>query len=354
MDTGDRVPRATRLTRSAGASTLVVALLLSGCSQPQAADQPSGAGSGSAVTSQPSSTLETASPTVAPSPTRPPTPTPTPPLPPGVAAMFDVSFYPSGIHAAGDVIWAEDHAQTNRVYAVDPKTGATTATVSVRRPCDVVSGFDRIWIADLDAGTLLGIDPKTQQTITEVSGLHGPCGPQIVGDSVWLAVDEGLARVDPKSGKVATLTLAGAAFPGSGSPLWAALYSTGELLRVDTAALTVSRSVPHPGGSDEGPPVAAGFGSLWVGGPRTLYRLDVDTGRVEAEIATSRAARILITRDAVWLTSYDGGVVERVNPKISRVVFQAKLGGNPNGITIHDGSIWVADTGAGRLFRFDP
>jgi streptogramin lyase len=270
--------------------------------------------------------------------------------------MFDLASRPSGILAAGDVIWAEDHAQTNRVYAIDPETGKTLAAINVTRPCDLAATPGSVWVADLDGDRLIRIDVTTRKADGEVPGLRGPCGPQVSAGVIWLAVDDGLARVDPKTGKVATTKLGGGAFPGAGEPLWAAKYESGELLRVDPKTGEVKRTIPPPGGAVEGPPVAVGFQALWFGNGsnRRVYRLDPVSGAVKAEIATSMPARLMVTAESVWLTSYNEGVVERIDPATDTVVYRARLGGNINGITEGFGSVWVSDTGRGRLYRLDP
>ena len=56
----------------------------------------------------------------------------------------------------------------------------------------------------------------------------------------------------------------------------------------------------------------------------------------------------------MWLTSYPNGVIERIDPTSNQVVFRTKPGGTLNGITEGYGSIWVAETGTGRLYRVDP
>jgi outer membrane protein assembly factor BamB len=163
--------------------------------------------------------------------------------------------------------------------------------------------------------------------------------------------------VDPKTGTVvSTKLLGGGAFPGAGTPLWAAKYESGDLLRVDTKSGAIKRTVSPPGDAVEGPPIAVGFDALWFGNvsSRRVYQLDPVTGAVEAEIATSMPARLLVTADGVWLTSYDEGMVERIDPATNAVVYRARLGGNINGITEGFGGVWVSDTGRGRLYRLDP
>ncbi|HEX9258983.1 MAG TPA: hypothetical protein VF855_05550, partial [Acidimicrobiales bacterium] len=207
-------------------------------------------------------------------------------MPAGVVQMFELDWRPSAIVEAGGAIWAEDHAATNRFYVVDPATGATITTIDARRPCDLVVGFGRVWLVDLERGSLVSVDPVTRAVLQEVKGLNGPCGPQAVDGAIWLAVDEGLARVEPSTGEVSTITLGGAAFPGAGTPLWAQLYGAGQIVRVDTRATTAAPPVTVPGGTTEDVTVAGAFGSLWVGNgsANRLYRLNPDSGAVEAEI----------------------------------------------------------------------
>jgi outer membrane protein assembly factor BamB len=272
---------------------------------------------------------------------------------PAVLDAFELSFRPSAIVAGDDAIWAEDHAATNRVYAIDPATGETLADVGISRPCDLVSAFGRIWVADLFGNRLVSIDPATREPVGEVTGLRRPCGLQRVDDALWMAVDDGLARVDPVTSDVSIINLPEAAFPGAGTPLWAALYDTGTLVRVDTQVRDVAATMPHPQGTMEGPAVASGFDSLWVGGSLRLYRLDATTGDVIASIPARQPTRLLVTDDAVWTTSYPLGVVERIDPATNEIVFRAKLGGNLNGITEGFGAIWVVDTRSGILYRID-
>lgn len=120
-------------TRYPVAPVVLVLIVISstGCTATQSTQAPS-------PTKMPASEEPTASPTIAPS------------LAAGVTLAFDLPFAPSGIEFDGHLLWAEDHAQTNAVYALDPVTGETVFTIDVDRPCDVVTGFvgsgSPIWI----------------------------------------------------------------------------------------------------------------------------------------------------------------------------------------------------------------
>ena len=305
--------------------------------------------------SPPAATGPSSSPSSASHPSSPPAPTPT--LAPGVLGVFDLDYRPSAITATDDLIWAEDHASTNKVYALDPETGETRVTIDdIGRPCDIVAAFDRVWVADLEAGEVAWLDQASPDSRGHIVGFEGPCGVQAVDGAIWLAVDSGFARVDPETEGVTVTQLGDAAFPGAGKPLWAALYSTGDLVPIDTATAAAGETTPYPDGPSEGPPLATGFGALWVGsGTRDrLYRLNAKTGKLEAEIEVSTPTRLLVTDDAVWATSYPQGVLTRVDPETNEVLFRAVLGGSLNGIAEGFGSIWVAETGSGLLYRIDP
>jgi DNA-binding beta-propeller fold protein YncE len=270
--------------------------------------------------------------------------------------MLDIAPRPSGIAIADGLIWAEDHAATNRVYAIDPETGALVATIAVGRPCDIAWLDRRIWVADLDAGNLLWIDPKTRSVAGKVAGLHHPCGVQAISGAIWLAVDDGIARVDPVTGAARITSLTdGAAFPGSGQPLWAASFGSGDLVRIDPSSGKATLAVAHPGGGAEGPALAVGFDAVWVGAAQDrVFRLDPESGAVEAEISASQPARFLATGSGLWLTSYERGVVERIDPTSNAVVFRSRFNGSINGIADGLGGIWVSDTTNGRLYLLDP
>jgi hypothetical protein len=284
------------------------------------------------------------------------TPAPVPTLPPGVTEMIDTDFRGSGILAAGDYIWAEDHASTQKVYAIAPETGEVAGTVDLGRPCDLVAVGDAVWAVDQDAGAIVEIDPATFAIVGEVGGMVNPCGPQLVDGSIWLAADPGIGKIDPVARTVTVTDFGGGIFPGPGAPLWAAKFGTGTLYRVDTDSGKPVVEVEPPGGPAELIWLTVAFDSLWasnetVGG---IFRLDPTTGKIEVEIEVANPSRLLPTTAGLWFTSYETGIVGRIDPTTNEIVYQVLLNGNPNGITEGFGAIWVSDTANGRLFRIDP
>ena len=283
------------------------------------------------------------------------TPAPAPTLPPGATEMVDTDFRASGILAAGDYIWAEDHASTQKVYAFDPETGKVAGTVDLGRPCDLVAVGDEVWAVDLDAGKIVAIDPATFEIVGEVGGMVNPCGPQLVDGAIWLAADPGIGRIDPEARTLTVTDLGGGTFPGAGTPLWAAMFGTGTLHRIDTKSGKSVLEIEPPGGPSELLWLTVAFDSLWASNETGgIFRMDPKTGAIENEIDMANPSRLLATTDAIWFTSYPTGVVGRIDPATNEVVYKVQLGGNPNGITEGFGSIWVSDTANGRLFRIDP
>jgi streptogramin lyase len=313
-----------------------------------------GCGGTGTATGSPGTPGGTATPPAA-TPTTQATSAAPPTRPPGVTAIIDTDFQASGILAAGDLLWAEDHASTQKVYALDPETGEVAGTVDLGRPCDLVAVGDEVWAVDLGAGKIVAIDPATFEIVGEVGGMVNPCGPQFVDGSIWLAADPGIGRIDPEAKTLAVTDLGGGTFPGAGTPLWAAEFGLGTLHRIDTRSGKSILEIEPPGGPAELIWLTVAFDSLWASNERGgIFRLDPVTGAIETEIDMANPSRVLATTAGIWFTSYLSGLVGRIDPATNEVVYQAHLGGNVNGITEGFGSIWVSDTASGRLLRIDP
>lgn len=279
---------------------------------------------------------------------------PTPP--PGVTSTIATTFRASGLIESGGLIWAEDHAETQTVYAIDPASGEVVGSVAMGRPCDLATVDGMVWAADLDGGAVLEIDPATFTITRTADGLSGPCGPQVAGGAVWVAVDQGYARVDLADLSTTITELGDAAFPGNGEPLWAMEYRTGALHRVNLKSGAPVVDIEAPGGPQEMVPPAIGFESLWVADAAagTVFRLDPTTGEIQAEVTATVPTRLLVTSDAVWASSYPQGTIQRIDPATNEVVFRVRIGGNLNGMAAAGGRVWVADTLGGGLYGIDP
>jgi virginiamycin B lyase len=139
-----------------------------------------------------------------------------------------------------------------------------------------------------------------------------------------------------------------------------ALLATGAVAHADlpsggTLVATVPVSTPRD--------VESGFGSIWVanGPSRTVTRIDPSTDAVLAVISVPAPASVLAAgAGAIWLTSFPGDSLTRIDPTTNTAtgtVSLAPTGLGPVGITVYDGSVWVANhqgNPTGSVAKIDP
>jgi YVTN family beta-propeller protein len=107
--------------------------------------------------------------------------------------------------------------------------------------------------------------------------------------------------------------------------------------------------------------VNAGFGSIWVsnGPSNTVTRIDPTTDSPIATIALDNPPSVLaVSQQAVWVTSFQGVSVIKIDPATNRVVGRVNPGGQgPVGVTVFDGYVWVANHDGrptGSVAKIDP
>jgi streptogramin lyase len=130
---------------------------------------------------------------------------------------------------------------------------------------------------------------------------------------VWVASEDGVARLDPVSGRV-TARLRGGA---------------------DTTFL------------------AACAGSLWATNfmGSALWRIDERRAKVVARIRVPRGAAGLACANAsLWVAGYSAGELLELSPSGS-VVRRVATGSAPTDVVATADSVWVADSGAGTVTR---
>ena len=89
---------------------------------------------------------------------------------------------------------------------------------------------------------------------------------------------------------------------------------------------------------------AVGFGSVWVAsyGGDTVWRVNAETGRVEAVIHVGdNPWGVAVGRDAVWVTNLPAGTVKRIDPSTNEVVATIVTGFAPSGIAADGDDVWV-------------
>jgi streptogramin lyase len=109
---------------------------------------------------------------------------------------------------------------------------------------------------------------------------------------------------------------------------------------------------------------AAGFGSIWVpsGLKGTLYRIDPDSGRVQARIETGFSGyvqggshdQVVVGAGSVWYGSHDRGYVARIDPGTNRVTKRLNVGATADLIAAGGRYVWDAEWQSQHLRLIDP
>jgi streptogramin lyase len=104
-------------------------------------------------------------------------------------------------------------------------------------------------------------------------------------------------------------------------------------------------SLPVPGGLTD---VAVGDGSLWVRNTAgVVHRIDATTGRLRHQIPVKGGSDyryVAVGAGAVWVTDSGTRQVSRIDPHANRVVATITLDGDPTGIKVAAGAVWVTYT----------
>lgn len=128
-----------------------------------------------------------------------------------------------------------------------------------------------------------------------------------------------------------------------------------QLVAIDTATgATTAFPVPIPDGSWSGLELLDG--SLWVGNYHdgVVYRLNRQTGEIEAEIPVGdEAVSLTAAAGGIWVRTVGSVTWEahRIDPATNTVVATVDSG---NAIAAGHGSLWFAQRGADRVIRADP
>ncbi len=223
----------------------------------------------------------------------------------------------AGIGASFDAIWT---CAGPDVVKVDPETFEVVARLAVNKQSvqgHLVGGFDRVWVLTSDGSNLIGIDPKTNETVTEFE-LPARCTDvALADDALWLPckIDDKVLKLDP---------------------------TTGEAL----LALSI-----------ESPTSVAVDTDVWVGTPTTTVRLDPATGEVlaEASVGSGTNGIVTLSEDSVWVRSEED-FLTRLDRATGERVQQITAEGltSPGDTLVLKGEVWTTAYDDQLLFRIDP
>lgn len=263
--------------------------------------------------------------------------------------------------AVGDgAVWVSGFGAVSRL---DPVTDRVTARITTPGTDDfsqIAEAKGSIWVTG-DRGTVYRIDPVTNRVVATIHLGGIVKGIAVGAGRVWVARTDGtgeLVRIDPQTNEVAGPAIKVGPDPAEVTYGLGAVWVNDEstywpyVMRVDPATGRVSR-VPVAGYG-----LTVGYGSLWAVWNGSLTRFDPAAGKVVATIHVPRALRIAIGAGEVWVLGYPRSrsparfepvkhtaALWEVDPRANRITGKAHRfdAQEPIAITASNRSAWIAD-----------
>jgi virginiamycin B lyase len=230
-----------------------------------------------------------------------------------------------GIRCAGiafgfESLWVPLCGQTNSIARIDASANRITAILSVGPAGEeggITTSYDSVWIVTDDAGTLVRIDPATNEVRQKVSIAPGSYNPRFSDGTVWITGGTAnlLTAVDATTGDVIAIIPVGPKprflTAGKGS-IWTLNQGDGTVTRVDAQSkrvtATIAVGIPGHGGD-----IAWGAGFIWA----TVFdipltAIDATTNRVVHQWIGPGGDSLRFGHDSIWLTNYKQGTLSRI------------------------------------------
>jgi outer membrane protein assembly factor BamB len=227
-----------------------------------------------------------------------------------------------------------------------------------------VAGQSVLAVTETAAGSVLVSRDRGSGKVTSRVPLPGSpacgaftaaCDPAVADGAAWIALDDGVARVD--GGRATLIPVPGARAIASGGRLvWA--LTDDMLYRLDPATGRIAGRSSLHGAVPSG--LAAGAGAVWVAATRdgkpVVLRFDGPPGRRPLAIPMPSAVRAIAASDgAVWV-ALDGGGVRELDPSRNRLAGTTiDLPDQDALLSTRPGQIWAVrvDGGTAALTRID-
>jgi YVTN family beta-propeller protein len=283
------------------------------------------------------------------------------------------------------------------VAVIDPDTNRIVGQIPVgSAPGRIAFGGSDVWVVSEQDETVTRIDPESRTALRTLPVGGPPIDVVVGGDAVWLLVSvrtalgggrARIARIDPSLNDIVATTPIALDF-GSGpvqslatadGAIWVeSPYPRVAVSRIDTTrdrvADTFRAGGPSYGfdsGTAGGVPGASGIAAddeaVWVGSDVGVIRISRDLNAVSETIQLGVVipTALAIGEGALWVAARPGfrccpsetvgtGTLTRIDLATNSVEATIPIGGNPVGIAVGEGSVWIADPGTRSLIRVDP
>jgi YVTN family beta-propeller protein len=274
-------------------------------------------------------------------------------------------FAPHNVQVAPDgrTVWAtaipRDHTGTDQTVVLDAGTDTIESRIEVGSHLHIAHvvvdpGARFAYVTATDADQLLRIDAGTREMMAryELGPGRGPHGVRFCAGRLYVANMEAgtLSIVDPDTGAIeAEVDVGGAAIQTACTPddRWAfvSVYDTAEVVRYDVFRGTLTRIAlpagaqgpvqlyPSPDGRrlyacDQGGRIDGRYGDR-------LFEIDVESATVVAEIDVGVGPHGVVVRDdgaRAYVTNLAEGTVSVVDTELRTTIATTAVGDSPNGI----------------------
>ena len=217
-------------------------------------------------------------------------------------------------------LWVPLCGQPNSIARVDANTNRISSILPfgpAGPEGGIAASSDSVWVVSDDAGTLVSIDPATNQVRQKIPIAPGSYNPCFSDGAVWITSGTAnvLTAVDATTGEVMAVIPVGPKprflTAGAGS-IWTLNQDDGTVTRIDarTKKVTTTIAVGIPG---HGGDIAWGAGSIWatlLGVPLTA--IDATTNKVVRQWIGPGGDSLRFGHDSIWLTDYKQGTLARI------------------------------------------
>jgi ABC-type transport system substrate-binding protein len=247
-------------------------------------------------------------------------------------------------HAAWVLIGSQQ-----RLVRVDLRTRKVTASKTFKQwyPGAITSTGDAVWVAQDGGPELREYDADSGKVLRTMTIQRGESDGGIAygAGSLWVNSGDGVARVDPKTGRIvhpfAVSGISSMRIVFADGAVYAARQGNGEIVKIDPVTDRMAPPTPLHGWVTD---LVVGGGSVWVSTtPGGVYRLsEADLALQQTILAGADPEQIAFGGRALWVTDPSAGSVSRV-AQISRAreTFAGR-GADPASASYHDGLVWVA------------
>ncbi len=278
-----------------------------------------------------------------------------------VVKVIPVGDTPRGVAAGRDFAWVANSAD-GTVSQIDIRKLRVIRTIGIgAQATDIVEANGRAWVTTGIDNSVVPIDVRSGGVHEAIHLSRDPSASAFAvtvgAGALWVASGDQLLKIDLASGTVVPVPE-----PGS-TPCCHGLHDVafGEgaiwLADVSETVIRVSPSGNRVTGSTElgviPAAVTTGYGAVWLALPdptrplAALWRVDAQTVRVTQTITLGTSNGYQVTLDiasgdgSLWITNFDAGTLDRVDPTTLTVIATIDIGNHPSGVTFGAGRVWV-------------